>query len=129
MLVRMAARSPGRSMAGPLVVWMLTPSSSRDDVGQGGLAQAGRPVEQHVVGRLLAHVGRGQQDGQVLLDLGLADVLLELARPQDNSTHVLVECLYLRRDQSGVVIHGRRSLAENDCEWNGRSTESQRLAL
>ena len=81
---------------------------ARDDVGQRGLAQAGRTVEQDVVRRFLAHVGRGQQDGQVVLDLRLADVLVELTRSQRRLDRVLVERLYLRREQSGVVIHRRR---------------------
>ena len=46
-----------------------------DDVGQRGLAQAGRPVEQDVVGRFVALAGRLEQDLQVLLDVLLADVL------------------------------------------------------
>ena len=48
-----------------------------DDSGQGGLSQAGRTVEQHVVQGLAAGAGRRHRDLQVLLDLGLAYILLQ----------------------------------------------------
>ena len=46
-----------------------------DDVGQRGLAQARRAVEQDVIQRLAARLGRLDQDAQVLLDPILADIL------------------------------------------------------
>ena len=49
-----------------------------NDAGQAGLAEAGWPGEQQVVGRLAAHLGRLEHDGQVLFQLALAD---ELAQP------------------------------------------------
>ncbi len=76
-----------------------------DDVGERGLAQAGGPVKQDVVRRFLALVGSREQDGEVVLDLRLADVLVKLARAQRRLDGVLVERLFLRRDRSGVVIH------------------------
>ena len=53
-----------------------------DDVGQRRLAQAGRAVEQDVIGGFLALARRGQQDVEVLLDARLADVLGQRARPK-----------------------------------------------
>ena len=50
-LVRIAARSPGRSTQGPDVCRSPTPSSCGEDVGERGLAEAGRPEDQHVVRR------------------------------------------------------------------------------
>ena len=42
-LVRIAARSPGRSMAGPLVVWMPTPSSRATMLASVVLPRPGGP--------------------------------------------------------------------------------------
>ncbi len=53
-----------------------------DDAGQGGLAQAGRPGEQQVVGGLAAPAGGLEDDPEVLLELGLADELVERVGPQ-----------------------------------------------
>ena len=47
-----------------------------NDVGEGGLTQAGRAVEQHVVQRLVPHFGSLDKDLQVALGLGLADVFV-----------------------------------------------------
>ena len=47
-----------------------------DDVGQGGLAQTRRAVEQHVVQGLIAHLGGLDKDLQVALGLLLADVFI-----------------------------------------------------
>ncbi len=54
----------------------------RDDVGEGGLAEAGRPEQQHVVERLGARAGGGDEHAEVGGDLLLADVLGEGARAQ-----------------------------------------------
>jgi hypothetical protein len=69
MLVRIAARSPGRSMAGR---WSCAGSrpARGDDRGQSSLAEAGRAVEQDVIGRLLALAGRREQDGEFRLTCG-----------------------------------------------------------
>ena len=48
-----------------------------DDAAEGGLAQARRAVEQHVVQRFAPHFGRLDEDLQVALGLLLADVLPE----------------------------------------------------
>ncbi len=60
----MAARSPGRSMAGPLVVWMATPSSRAMMLASVVLPRPGRAVEQDVVGRLPALARRREQDAR-----------------------------------------------------------------
>ncbi len=49
---------------------------------QGGFAQPRRAVEQHVVERLAALAGRGDQDGEVLLDLLLPDQVGQFLRAQ-----------------------------------------------
>ena len=48
-----------------------------DDAGQAGLAQAGGPGEEEVVGGLPTAAGGLQDDRQVLLELGLADEVVE----------------------------------------------------
>ena len=47
-----------------------------NDVGEGGLTQAGRAVEQHMVQRLVPHFGSLDKDLQVALGLGLTDVFV-----------------------------------------------------
>ena len=80
-----------------------------DDVGQGGLAEAGRPVEQHVIEGLAALPRRGDGDVQVLADLVLADVLVERARTQ--STLVLDVVVDAARGDQAFVGHVRTSSA------------------
>ena len=53
-----------------------------DDVGQRGLAQPRRSVEQHVVERLAARLGGLDGDLEVVFDLVLADELAQPLRPQ-----------------------------------------------
>ena len=53
-----------------------------DDVGQRRLAQPRRPVEQHVVERLAARLGRLDGDLEVVLDLVLPDELAQPLRTQ-----------------------------------------------
>ena len=48
-------------------------------MGQGGLAQAGRPVEQYVVERLTPALGRRDGDIQVTLDFILSDEVIKVA--------------------------------------------------
>ena len=77
----------GREVAGPLegrARGDVDPDAhlGRDDAGQAGLAEAGRPGQQEVVGGLAPPAGRLQDDREVLLQLGLADELLEAAGPQ-----------------------------------------------
>ncbi len=68
-----------------------------DDVGERGLAQAGRAGEQHVVERLAPPAGRLDEDPELLGDLSLVDEILELRRPQ-RSVEVVV-----RADGPGVM--------------------------
>jgi hypothetical protein len=54
----------------------------RDDAGQRGLAEPGRPGQQEVVGGLAPPAGGLEDHRQVLLHLGLADELVEAMRAQ-----------------------------------------------
>src|SRR5689334_1624703 len=73
-LVRIEARSPGRSIAGPDVVLSWAPISFARTFARLVLPRPG-PVQQHMVERLPAGLGRGDGDLQALLDLLLADIL------------------------------------------------------
>ena len=53
-----------------------------DDVGEGGLAEAGGAEEEDVVERLAALAGGADEHAQVVDDLPLPDVLLEPLRAQ-----------------------------------------------
>ena len=75
--VRIAARSPARSSAGPLVGWIRAPISVGDDAGQRRLAQPRRAGEQHVIDGLPALPRRGQHDLEVLAQARLTDELVE----------------------------------------------------
>jgi hypothetical protein len=54
----------------------------RDDVGERGLAEARRPVQQDVVERLAAATRRRDTDADVLFDLLLIDVLGKALRAE-----------------------------------------------
>jgi len=60
-----------------------------DDVGQGGLAQSRRAMEQHVVESFLAVAGGLDEDGEILPRLALADVLAQKTRPQAGLVAIL----------------------------------------
>ena len=102
-----------RQIAGPLDgraarVADVDPELAGDDRGQGRLAEAGRPVEQDVVGRLSPPPRRLEEDRQVGLDLALADVFVEAARserPFDRPVGVVQQVG--REDPFGVVGHPR----------------------
>ena len=70
-LERRTARDPQRDL-----------HLGRDDAREARLPGAGRPREQQVVDRLCTLARRAEQDLEVLLQLGLADELVEPARPQ-----------------------------------------------
>ena len=74
-LVRIAARSLGRSSAGPDVGWNPAPISIGDDLGERGLAEARRSAEQQVVDRLAPSPGAVDQQRELLLDPLLAHEL------------------------------------------------------
>ena len=76
-LVRIAARSPARSIAGPLVVLSLHAELVGDDLRERGLAESRRARQQHVVERLVALTRSLDENAEVLLDAGLPQVLVE----------------------------------------------------
>ena len=102
--VRIAARSPGFSIAGPGRRADRHAQLVRDHVRQRRLAETGRTVQQHVIERLAALPRRGDRDLQVLADAVLADVLVEDARAQPGFVlRVLVDAR--RGHESAGVIH------------------------
>ncbi len=80
-LVSSAARSPGRSSTGPEVWRRFTPELAGEDVGERGLAEAGRSEDERVIERLAAHHRGLHEDLELRLDLLLADVVGEPLRP------------------------------------------------
>ena len=90
-LVRMPMRSLGRVRAGPEVTLMVDAHLVGDDVGQRGLAQARRAVQQHVLHRLVRAAGGRDGDPQLLQQVADADALAQRLRPQGR-----VELLVLR---------------------------------
>ena len=104
--VRIAARSPARSMAGPDRVADVDPELARHDRREGRLAETGRAVQEDVIRRLSPALGRLQQHRQVGLDLLLADVLGERTGTQaalDDEVHLLLEIA--GQDARDVVDH------------------------
>ena len=104
--VRIAARSPARSMAGPGRVADVDPELAGDDRRERRLAEAGRAVQQDVVGRLSPALRRLQQHRQVGLDLALADVFGERPRPKgalDDEVRLVLEVA--GQDARDVVDH------------------------
>ncbi len=53
-------------------------------MGERGLAKAGRPVEEDVIERFIALGGGLDGDAEVVLDLLLADELIEAPRPKSS---------------------------------------------
>ena len=76
------------------------------DLGERGLAEAGRAGEQHVVERLAARPGRLDEDRELLLHALLADEVGEALRAQR-----AVE-IVLRRQRRRVVISARHRGAD-----------------
>ena len=71
----------------------------RDDHRDRGLAEAGRPGQQHVVRRPAASQGAVQQQRELLADPGLADEVVEPLGPQRALDHPLV-AVGQRRDNA-----------------------------
>ena len=72
-----------------------------DDVSQGRLAEARRPVQQHMAERFPALARCRDRHLQIRTDLVLADVFVDQARPQAGFVlHVLVDTL---RAPSGIT--------------------------
>ena len=78
-----------------------------DDVSESGLAQPGRPVQEDVVQRLAALLGGGDADAQVVLDLLLADELLQQARPQGGVQGQVVFLELAGGDPRRWCVHSR----------------------
>ena len=78
----MPARSPAFSICGPEVVCSLRADGVGDDVGEGGLAEAGRAGEQDVVEHVAAPAGGLDHEHEAFLDLLLADEFVEIGWPQ-----------------------------------------------
>ena len=75
-------RSPPFSRAGPEESVRLRARFVGDDVRQGGLPEARRAVQQHMVDRLVALHGRFDGDLQGFDHIGLPDVIGQMPRPQ-----------------------------------------------
>ena len=101
------------------------------DLRQRRLAEPGRTVEQHVVQRLAAGLGRSDEDFQILADLLLADEVFKSLRAQGEFSRVLFGAL--GRDQA-IGRAGHRasscrparitasSLASAPSRWLARAT-------
>jgi len=84
---------------------------ARDDLRQGGLAEARRAEEQHVVEGVAAPARRLDEDAQVLAHRALADEVVEVRRPQGDLAGVLLA--EVRRYDAGLwasVGHDASSL-------------------
>src|SRR5438552_6200210 len=83
-----------------------------DDVGERRLAKAGRAIEEQVVERLVALLCRVHGDTEVVLELLLADELIEAAGPQGD-----IDCLFFVLRLAGDYALGGRSPASVECLW------------
>jgi len=86
-------------MAGPEVLF-------RTDVGDGGLAEPGRAVQEDVVERLVPPERGPDEDAQIGLHLFLADVLVERPGAQGEIGAAIVHLR--RRIEQSVVSAGAR---------------------
>ena len=98
--VRIAARSPARSIGRTRGVLDVDAELAGDDRGEGRLAEAGRAVQEDVVGRLSPAPGRRQQHRQVRLDLALADVFVERPRSKGALDDEVTLVLEVRREDA-----------------------------
>ena len=78
---------------------------ARDDRRERRLAEAGRAVQQDVVGRLFAHPRRSQQHVEVRLDLGLPDVLGDRRGPQARLDRPIGLVEHVRGEDLGDLVH------------------------
>ncbi len=88
----------------PRGVLDVDPELARDDRREGRLAEARRAVQEDVVGRLSPALRRRQQHRQVGLDLALADVFVERARPQGAFDDEVALVLEVRREDAREVV-------------------------
>ena len=105
--LRMAARSPAWVIAGPLVSRSGGGHLRGDDHGQGGLAEPGRPREQHVVGGPATLPGGLEHQAELVAHPGLPDHLVERPRAQGGLDGPLV-ALGLSRGQGLAGTAPRR---------------------
>ena len=89
-LVRIAARSPGRSSTGPEVWRRLTPISRAMMCASVVLPRPGGPNSKRVVERFLALARGRNEDFELAADLFLADVFVQVLRPQRALDRLLV---------------------------------------
>ena len=81
-----------------------------DDRGQGGLAEAGRAVQQDVIGGFTPPPRRRQQHREVGLDLALADVFGQAVGPERALDRLVRLVQEVRREDPGSVVrHCRQS--------------------
>ncbi|MFO0634999.1 MAG: hypothetical protein U0168_19315 [Nannocystaceae bacterium] len=88
----------------------------REDLRHRGLAQPRRPVQQHVIERLAALLGRVDEHPQLALERALADVLVHRARAQRRAQRgVLVAALSIERAaiDASTLVPGPRHLAHS----------------
>ena len=91
-----------------------------DDARQRGLAQAGRAGEEQVVDRLAPAAGGLEDDAEVLLELALADEVVEVAGAQ---AALLADEVGTRRAVGG----GRRQVGEAGLEVVGGGLRREEL--
>ena len=78
-----------------------------DDVGECGLAEAGRAVEEDVVERFFAFGGGLDGDAEVVLELLLADELIKATRPKGRVQRFVF--VFLDLAVGDAVFSGRRT--------------------
>ena len=79
-----------------------------DDVRERGLAEPGRPEQQHVIQRFAPLARRLDEDGELPADLLLADVLLEQLGTQRPLEGFLLGSGGRRGDEAVGLYHGMR---------------------
>jgi hypothetical protein len=97
-------------MTGPDVAREIHAKLARHDLGERRLAEAGRSGKEHMVERLVASLGRLDEDMQILLRLRLADEFLQHLR-----TQMRVELVF-RAPLAVYETVGRRVHATSFCQ-------------
>ena len=115
------------SIAGPELTCSVDAELVRDHVRERGLAEAGRPGEQHVVERLAALLRAAHETLQVLDQLALADVLVEGARAQRGLPRALAGALGRSRPRALVLDRPSHDVDVLSCAMSPRHAP-QRLA-
>jgi len=101
-----------RQVAGPLDgrprgVANVDPELAGDDRREGRLAEAGRALQEDVIGRLSPPLRGGQQHRQVRLDLALTDVFVERSRSQRALDDPVALVDEVRSQEPGEVVRHR----------------------